>query len=172
MKVSPVAGTRNGPGVHLPPPLLFALVYLAGVGLDRLWPLPRLAGHGLTLVGNFLLVVSVVLGIWGLYSFARAGTTILPFRASRALITGGPFRFTRNPLYLGLALAYAGIALGWGMLWPLLLLPLAVGIITRYVIRAEEAYLDRLFGEDYRAYRRRVRRWLGQRRTARSPLDR
>lgn len=170
MSRSPVAGTRNGAGVHLPPPLLFALVYLAGVGLDRLWPLPRLIGHGVTLLGDILLVVSVVLGVWGLYSFARAGTTILPFRASRALITGGPFRLTRNPLYLGLTLAYAGIALGWGMLWPLLLLPLAVALISRFVIRAEEAYLERIFGDDYRAYRRHVRRWLGQR--SRSPLDR
>ncbi|MGH9379666.1 MAG: methyltransferase family protein [Thermoanaerobaculia bacterium] len=162
--------SRNGPGVHLPPPLLYALVYTAGLGLDRLWPLPRLEGHGVKLMSDLLLVTSIGLGVWGLRSFARARTTILPFRPSRSLITTGPFRFTRNPLYLGLALAYAGIALGWGMLWPLLLLPAAVWIIARYVIRAEEAHLEAVFGEQYRAYRRRVRRWLGQR--AASPPDR
>lgn len=155
--------SRYFPKVYLPPPLLNALVYAASVGLDRLWPLPRLEGHGVKLLSHLLLLVSIGLGVWGVTSFARARTPILPFWPSRTLITAGPFRFSRNPLYLGLALAYAGIALGWGMLWPLLLLPVAVWIIARYVIRPEEAHLEAVFGERYRAYRRRVRRWLGQR---------
>lgn len=161
---------RDGPGIFSPAPLLYAVVYGLGVALTSVWPLPWLHGRGPDLLGGILLAIAIALGIWGLSSFARAGTSFLPFHEPRALITRGPFRFTRNPLYLALALAYAGAALVWELLWPLLLLPVAIGLVTRRVIHAEEAYLEKAFGEDYRAYRRRVRRWLGQR--SRSPLDR
>jgi protein-S-isoprenylcysteine O-methyltransferase Ste14 len=93
-------------------------------------------------------------------SFRRARTSLVPVRPATALITDGPFRFTRNPLYLGLALLYLGIALWLGVLWPVVLLPALILLVQQIVILREEAYLESRFGEAYRAYRARVRRWL------------
>lgn len=85
---------------------------------------------------------------------------MLPARRSRALITGGPFKFTRNPLYLGLVLLYAGVCLAAGATWPLLFLPVVVALLHWIVILPEEKYLEDRFDDDYRAYKARVRRWV------------
>ena len=90
----------------------------------------------------------------------RAGTNIRPDLPTTALVTEGPFRFTRNPLYLGLTLMYAGIALLIPGTWPLLLLVPVLLVMRWGVIAREERYLERKFGEPYRAYLGRVRRWL------------
>jgi protein-S-isoprenylcysteine O-methyltransferase Ste14 len=85
---------------------------------------------------------------------------MIPVRPATALITEGPFRFTRNPLYLSLALLYLGIALGLGVLWPIVLLPALMLLVQQLVVLREEAYLESRFGDAYRTYRKRVRRWL------------
>jgi protein-S-isoprenylcysteine O-methyltransferase Ste14 len=98
----------------------------------------------------------------GLGVFRRLRTTVNPHRPTKAsaLATGGVYRVTRNPMYLGLALVLAGFA-AWLWWWPALAGPLAFGAyITRFQIRAEERALERVFGDEYRAYCRRVRRWL------------
>jgi len=77
-----------------------------------------------------------------------------------AVVTTGPFRWTRNPIYLGMALCTAGVAVGLNLLWPLLVLPFVIWAIRRRVIAREEQYLDRVFGREYRRYRERVPRWL------------
>ncbi len=83
-----------------------------------------------------------------------------PWRASSALVTSGPYRFTRNPMYLGMASLYAGIALAFGLLWSLALLLAVLVVIDRGVIAREERYLERRFGDEYRIYKQQVRRWL------------
>lgn len=92
--------------------------------------------------------------------FKRARTNPVPWRPATALVTDGPYRFTRNPMYLGMAALYAGIALGAGLLWGLALLPVVLAAIQVAVIAREEAYLERVFGDQYRVYRATVRRWL------------
>jgi protein-S-isoprenylcysteine O-methyltransferase Ste14 len=92
--------------------------------------------------------------------FRRAGTTENPFKPSTALVFDGPYRFTRNPMYLGMAAVYVGLAFVLGLMWALLFLPLVLIAVDRLVIAREEPYLERKFGEEYVAYKRRVRRWI------------
>ena len=153
-------------GVHFPPPLLFVVPFALGMFLQR-W-------HGLTIVPpaipslvRAVEVAGVVLMLaWALGTatafgkFLRARTSILPFRPSSSLVTSGPYRFTRNPMYVSMAALYMGGALALNALWPLLLLPLVLVVVDRAVIRREERYLTRAFGKEYDAYRSRVRRWL------------
>ncbi len=133
---------------------------MAGMALQGVVPLRFLPGG----VGRVLGGVCGIPAIWILVSahwaFRRAGTGMLPARRSRALITGGPFRLTRNPLYLGLVLLYAGVCLAAGAGWPLLFLPVVVALLHWFVILPEEAYLESRFGDDYRAYKARVHRWV------------
>ena len=90
----------------------------------------------------------------------KAGTPIRTDRPVPRLVTDGPFRYTRNPGYLGLTMLYAGIAVLRNSLWAILLLPLVLYVIQRQVIGREERYLERTFGEEYLAYKARVRRWV------------
>jgi protein-S-isoprenylcysteine O-methyltransferase Ste14 len=105
-------------------------------------------------------VLAVVVGLAGQQALRRAGTPILPGRTTTALVVRGPYRFSRNPLYVGLTLLYLAIACGLGMLWPILLLPLVLVAMHWLVIVPEERYLEAKFGDEYRAYRARVRRWV------------
>jgi len=94
------------------------------------------------------------------FLFRRAGTTPNPTKPTTALVLRGPYRFTRNPMYLGFAALYLGVTLLVNSLWPLLLFPAVVGLVQGRVIAREEAYLEAKFGNEYRAYKMRVRRWL------------
>ncbi len=94
-------------------------------------------------------------------SFRRADTSVLPFVPTTALVTTGwPYAYTRNPMYVGMAFLYAGFAFGFGVVWAFAILPFVIIAIDRLVIAREEPYLERKFGEPYRDYKARVRRWL------------
>jgi len=150
---------ERGPEVVAPPPLIYLGPLLAGLALDRLVPLPRLPGT-LRAAGAPILAAGLALGGWFFTTMSRAGTPVDPYRAPTALVEEGPFGLTRNPGYLGLALAYAGVTLLAGGRWPLLFLPGVLAAIQRGVIEREESYLKERFGQPYSEYRRRVRRWL------------
>lgn len=122
-------------------------------------PLPRLP-LALRLVGLLLTAAGVALAGWFFTTMRRAGTPVDPREAPTALVKEGPFRHTRNPGYVGLTLTYVGLSLLSGGRFALLLLPGVLVTVDRGVIRREERYLEERFGSDYRAYRRRVRRWL------------
>ncbi|HSM14911.1 MAG TPA: isoprenylcysteine carboxylmethyltransferase family protein [Thermoanaerobaculia bacterium] len=132
--------------------------------LDRLQPWPLLASfEGIDAarsVGLALLALGVALDVWSLGLFRRAGTSALPFLPASARVESGPYRFTRNPMYLGMTLSLAGVGLALNRGWILLAAPLAAAILDRYAIAREERYLERRFGDAYRDYKRRVRRWL------------
>lgn len=154
---------RDHAGVWFPPPLLYAIPFAAGmalhqaVGHDRI-PAAALAWArplGIAL-GAFALLLALLAEVW----FARAGTSPLPIRPSTAVVTGGPYRFTRNPMYVALALLYLGLPPVLGYAWPYLFFPAAVLAVNAFVIPREERYLEEKFGEPYRAYRGTVRRWL------------
>jgi protein-S-isoprenylcysteine O-methyltransferase Ste14 len=93
-------------------------------------------------------------------SFRRAHTSVVPMNPTTALVTSGPYRLTRNPMYVGMALLYVALAFAFGVMWALLLLPAVILVIDRFVIAREEPYLERKFGQSYRDYTLRVRRWL------------
>jgi protein-S-isoprenylcysteine O-methyltransferase Ste14 len=119
-----------------------------------------LAGQGGEAVGMFLLVCGLSFAGWGLVTFLRAGTAILPHHPAARLVRHGPYRFTRNPMYAGLTAAYAGLSLVAGLAWPLLVLPIVLVALRVLVVNREERYLQAAFPEAYAEYRRRVRRWV------------
>lgn len=153
---------QTGPGVRLPPPAVF----LAGLGLgfllQHLVPL-AFAARGNPLprwLGGLLTVLAGALALWAFRTFHQARTTVRPDRAASALLTQGPFRVTRNPLYLSLTLLQAGIALLANAPWPALMLLPVLLVIRFHVIAREERHLADRFGADYQAYRAAVRRWF------------
>jgi len=152
-----------GPDVRYPPPLLFLLGIVAGWLLDHAFALP-IAGPAarpvIEPVGWLLVALGTALAGWGLVTFRNAGTPIRPDRPAAVLVTHGPFRRSRNPIYLGLSLVYLGVTVLVDSAWPLLFLPVVVAILHLMVIRLEERYLAATFGIAYDEYRRRVRRWL------------
>jgi protein-S-isoprenylcysteine O-methyltransferase Ste14 len=154
------AGDR-GPGVLIFPPVLFGLTLLAGILLAWAVPLPFWHGPWLRrLVGAVLFLSGLALARWGERTMHRAGTEVRPDRPSTAIVDDGPFRFTRNPLYLGANLMFAGVGFLAGSAWFfLLLIPMDL-VLHVGVVRREERYLEGKFGDAYRAYRGRVRRYL------------
>jgi len=150
-------------GVIARPPLLFLAGLLLGIALDWLLPLPFRAPGGLwvsSTVGGSSIVIGLALAALGIGSFTRASTPVPTNEPTRALVTTGVHGWSRNPIYVGLFLVYWGIAMAARSPWALILtVPLAITI--RYgVVAREEAYLERLFGDSYRNYTARVRRWL------------
>lgn len=152
--------TPDIPGVVAPPPLIYAGALSAGLLAKALYPvgfLPRAVARAL---GWPLLGAGLLLGILGFRALRNAGTNVDPYEPATRLVTGGPYRFTRNPLYLGLTLVYGGITTLANSLWAALLLPFVLIIMRQGVIEREERYLERTFGEEYVLYKTRVRRWL------------
>jgi protein-S-isoprenylcysteine O-methyltransferase Ste14 len=153
----------SGPDVRYPPPLLFVLSFAVGSLLHHAWPLPLVApaARGTTgIVGWFLVAVGTTLALSGVLTFRRVGTALRPDRPAARLVTHGPFRISRNPMYLGLSVVYAGVILLMNSWWLVLFLPLVLALLHVTVIRREETYLAATFGSQYRDYCRRVRRWL------------
>lgn len=141
-----------------PPPLVFAAALAAGWALERARPSGLFARQ--PVADALLAVAGLALMLWAAVTLARARTTVNPYGRASALVTGGPYRFSRNPIYVADALLCAGVALALGWAWALALVPLAVLVVDVGVIRREEAHLAARFGDEYAAYRARVRRWV------------
>jgi protein-S-isoprenylcysteine O-methyltransferase Ste14 len=146
-------------GVLVFPPLLFALPVVFGWLLSRIVPLPALPEWVRT-IGLIVVVLSAIPGAWAMLVMLRNGVNPEPHVPTRALVLSGPFRYTRNPIYLTYVLFVAGVALFAGNLWMLVLLVPTVIVAHYGIIVREERYLSRRFGAPYDAYRQRVRRWL------------
>ncbi|MEW5770427.1 MAG: isoprenylcysteine carboxylmethyltransferase family protein [Pseudomonadota bacterium] len=149
------------PATLVLPPLPYALALYAAWRLDReVWPLPLQLGGANAALGWGLVGVGLGLFAWTFFAFWRHKTTVNPYVAASCLVVSGPFRFSRNPIYLGDWLVYAGATLLLGTLWPLAFAPL-VWLIIRYgVIRHEERHLRARFGAEYEAFCARVGRWF------------
>jgi protein-S-isoprenylcysteine O-methyltransferase Ste14 len=157
---TPVAANRGAQVVYIPPPLYYVAGFAAGVLLDRVVPF-ALGGRPATAVAGVVIGVSgLALTVAGVAGVIRHRTTIVPHHAVATLVTSGAYRWSRNPMYTGLAITYLGGALLFGSWWPIGLWPLVVMTVAQLVIRPEERYLQQRFGRTYADYRARVRRWL------------
>lgn len=145
---------------HLLPPVLALVFLLLMFALNAWLPLARLIERPLSFLGFALDAAGIAIAVAGRLAFRRADTEINTFREPGQLVTAGVFRFSRNPMYLGMALLLFGTAIALGSLSPLLVAALFVVIADRWYIRVEEANMQAKFGDAYTAYRKRVRRWL------------
>lgn len=146
-------------GVIAPPPLIFLVPLLATMGAHWWVPRPLSSSPAVKLLGWLFVAVALVT-YRAIMAFRRAGTRIEPWKPSTALVTDGPYRYSRNPMYLGLTSLYAGISLVANATYPLVALPLVLLTMHYGVVLREERYLAALFGAPYREYCTRVRRWL------------
>lgn len=151
---------RDNAGVVAPPPLIYLLPLLVGLLLNRRMGAPFLPHRVTRLVGLPLVVGGLSLGTWFLRTLRGAGTPADPREPVAVLVKDGPYRYSRNPGYLSMAMIYIGVASLANSLPSVLLLPLALRLIRRGVIEREERYLEHLFGEEYLAYKARVGRWI------------
>ena len=148
--------------MRIPVPWVFVLAYLVGVGLEKVWPLGLhpVALRSIGIAGGVLFAIGAGIAGWAWAIFHRAGTTTVPGQPSVSLITRGPYRASRNPMYVGLALAYLGEAGMLRQVWPVLLLPLTLAYLNWIVIPVEEARLREVFHYEYDEYCASVRRWI------------
>jgi len=154
---------RDHAGVFVPPPLLFALPLLGAILLHSRRPWPIAEGGSATLViGGFAAIGgAIALVLASIATFRQAETTILPAgRPTTSIVERGPYRVTRNPMYLSMALAYLGASTALNNFWAIVFLPAILIVVDVFVIRREERYLASKFGQAYRDYCSRVRRWL------------
>jgi protein-S-isoprenylcysteine O-methyltransferase Ste14 len=146
--------------VRFPPPIVYATAIAGAALLRRVVPLAIGRGTWRPLTAWMLVGLAAVLMAHSVTSFWTRHTTLIPNRPASALVVAGPYRVTRNPMYVAMALLTAGAGLWLNTWWAFALLAPVLLIIDRYVIAREEAYLRRRFGADYEAYARRVRRWI------------
>ena len=152
--------TSDTPKLVAPPPLIFAAGFAAGLVLNWLVPVHAFSTPPFRVAGRIVAVASGLLALWAAWTMRRAGTHIDPRRPATALVTHGPFRFTRNPLYLSLTLLSIGLGLLLDIPWVLAALIPTVVIVQKGVIRREETYLEAKFGNAYLEYKIKTRRWL------------
>jgi protein-S-isoprenylcysteine O-methyltransferase Ste14 len=150
----------DNPGVRVPPPALYALAVLAGYLLNRRWPLPLANGLVVLAIATILTVASLALMVSSVGNFRRSRTSIVPIRPATALVISGPYRFTRNPMYVGMAVLTVALGIFMNSWWPILLLIPVLIAVRAFVIAPEERYLVRRFGANYVDYTARVRRWV------------
>lgn len=153
---------RDHAGIRVPPPLIFLGLVLLGPPLDSLLGLRALAmpWAAQAVAAVVLVAAGLAIVLAGIRRFARAGTRVEPWAPSSAIVSDGIYGRTRNPMYIGMAVTMLGMALILASPAALVMVAVGVLVVDRFVIRREEAYLETKFGDEYRKYRSRVRRWL------------
>ncbi len=146
--------------VRIPPPLIYAGTFVAAFLLEKIFPVLIVPKTASRVAAFVCIAIWGILSVWSISQFRRARTSFVPIKPATALVVSGPYRFTRNPMYVGFTFLYLGLALLFALFWGLILLPVLIVIIQRYVIAREEQYLERKFGEEYLRYKARVRRWI------------
>jgi len=155
------ADMADAPAYRIWPPVALGVPLLVGYGITALWGDPvALPAAPSRVVGTVLIVAFVLWNGWALWLMARARTALLPGEPTRTILVRGPFGVSRNPLYVGLVALYLGLSLMWPSFWALVLTPIGVAALWWGAIAPEERYLSAKFGQEYEAYRARVRRWL------------
>lgn len=153
---------KDSPGVYIPPPLIYILIFLFGLFLQKKISINDFVFHLQTtkIVGISLLVISLFFLITSLQKFFQTKNTLILIKPASSLQTNGIYKLSRNPMYVGLAIIYLGITCFIGNWWNIILFPVLLLIIQEYIINREEQYLNRRFGQEYRNYKSKVKRWL------------
>ena len=146
--------------VRVVPPLIYVLIFGLGLLFHQMMPLTFLPAVPAQVAALMFLGGGVLLLGWSNILFRRAHTSLVPIKPTTALVVGGAYRLTRNPMYLGLLCVYIALALWFGVVWAILLMPVVVLAVQRMAIVKEERYLEQKFGETYRQYKAHVRRWI------------
>ena len=154
-----MASAPHGHTLNIPP-VYFVVALGVMALLDFAVPLLPIIARPYRYAGFAIIALGLVPALWAALLFRRAGTGIVPFSPATALVVRGPYRFTRNPMYLGLSMTLLGAAILMGSLTPFLVVPAFMALITDRFIAPEEAMLERAFGASYLAYKAKVRRWL------------
>lgn len=154
--------TKEHPGIYLPPPVIYIAFFALSILLQELIPLNRLwlRTPAMHVIGWLLVALYFVFAFCAIRQFIISKNTIVTIKPATSLQTTGIYAFTRNPMYLSLVLLYSGIGILYGNYWTFFLLPLLIVVVELYVIQKEEKYLRKAFGEQYDAYRKKVRRWI------------
>ena len=150
----------DNPGVIAPPPLIYAGALVTGLLANRRYQIPFLPRRVARTLGWPLVACGLAVGLLGAREMRRAETNMDPYKPATTIVTGGPFRFTRNPLYLSMTMIYGGISTLANALLPVLLLPIVLRLMRRGVIEREERYLERKFGDEYIEYKVKAPRWI------------
>lgn len=154
------SGPARTSGIGFPPPFLYVAFFLVGLLLERIAPAVSLPRGPALAIAAVCLLPGFGLLFWSLLLFLKARTSPLPMLPTTAIVRSGPYRWTRNPMYLAMLLIYTGVALWFDVFWALPFVPAVIFLVGRLVIRKEERYLEEKFGEEYRRYKTQVRRWI------------
>jgi protein-S-isoprenylcysteine O-methyltransferase Ste14 len=146
--------------ITINPFLIYIFVALGAVLLQRFLPLPFIEQSDARIIGVMIMIINIIIGLPAARKMLSAKTSLNPHRPTTALVFSGPYRFSRNPMYIGLTLLYAGLMVFFQITWGLLLLPFVIWLITIWVIIPEEKYLETKFGNEYLNYKSSVRRWV------------
>jgi protein-S-isoprenylcysteine O-methyltransferase Ste14 len=152
----------RGPGVYIPPPLFYVLIFIAALRIQKIIPISDIVFHltAIKVLGVIFLIVAFYFLVRSLRQFFLTKNTLILIKPASSLQITGIYRITRNPMYVGLAILYLGITCFIGNWWNVILFPLLFIIVQAYIIKREERYLELEFGEQYNAYKETVRRWL------------
>ena len=150
----------SGPGIRIPPPVIYLAALAIGFGLNYLWSMSLLSGYSRYVIGSVVPLGGGLIMPLVLRRFRRAATTFDVRKPASALITEGPYRFSRNPSYVSLTLLYLGIGILLNNGWILILVAPVLLVMDLWVVRREERHLEAKFGEEFLSYKEAVRRWL------------
>ena len=153
---------QDSPGVYIPPPLLYVLIFLLAIFLQNKFAIEdRIFHFGVTkILGVLLVICSLYFLVTSLSIFFKTKNTLIPFKPASSLQTNGVFHISRNPMYVGLAIMYLGITCLIGNWWNVLLFPILIFIVQETIIKKEEKYLERAFKDEFSKYKTAVRRWI------------
>lgn len=147
-------------GVKIPPPLIFLCLLSIGLWYDSLWFNGDLAPVGATVVGGFLVVLGFALIMTSASRHKSIGSSVEPWKPTTSIITTGVYGYSRNPIYLGMAISHLGLAIAGASVGAIVTLAIAILVMQTYVIAREERYLEKKFGNSYTEYKSSVRRWI------------
>ena len=153
---------KDSPGVYIPPPLFYVFTFIIAIIIQRKFPIDNslFQLEWLKISGIVFLVIALFFLIKSLRQFFQTKNTLILIKPATSLQTNGIYGITRNPMYVGLAIVYVGLSCLTGNWWNFILFPLLVLIIQEYIIKSEERYLEREFGQKYADYKSKVSRWL------------
>ena len=153
---------KDHPGIYIPPPLFYVITFLAAVFIQKLAPLEKEFFYTTTskIIGSIIIIAGLFFNFPALRQFFNTKNTLVTIKPANSLQTTGIYSVTRNPMYISLLLSYTGLSFIIGNWWNFILLPLLVLVVQEYIIKREELYLQRRFGQEYLDYKNKVKRWL------------